>query len=185
FHVTGVQTCGLPIYHFDDLDPVAGLEARVRPCRARHHGVVQRYRDAPRPRIDPLGDQGVERGPLQRHRLAVDDDLLAHAVLLSGMRSAAPAAGTAKRSIVKSRTIWGTRPPSIASLTACAVSGVSRWPLRWCPVARNSPSTAVGPRIGASSRLVGRKPVHSSSIGSSSIAGTTRHAASSRASTPP
>src|SRR5262249_16120849 len=48
-----------------------------------------------------------------------------------------------------------------------------------------SPSIGPAPRIGASSRLPGRWPTHISSIGSSSTAGTTRQAASSKVSMPP
>ena len=55
----------------------------------------------------------------------------------------------------------------------------------WHLADRVASPVAGAPRIGASSRLPGRWPTHISSIGSSSIAGTTRHAASSNDRMPP
>src|SRR5919106_5826715 len=130
----------------DDLDPIARLELGRWPGAPRHHGVVERDRDPARRAVGPLGDQLSQRGLLERHRRAVDDDLLVHAVLRSATRSAP--APPAKRSIVKSRMVSGTPPLRIASLIASAVIGVSRMPLRWWPVATNRPAIGVGPRTG-------------------------------------
>ena len=52
------------------------------------------------------------------------------------------------RSGANGASACGHRPSSIQSHRWCAVAGASRMPFRWCPTARYSPSTAVGPISG-------------------------------------
>src|SRR5260370_26153204 len=105
----------------DDLDLVAGGERKLGPGARRCHDPIHRDGDAAAPfdaaRAQQLGDIG--RG--QRFLAAVDPDACAHA-------SSFP--GPAKRSMANGRIVSSTSPLRMNRLTAAAVTGVSRMPLR-------------------------------------------------------
>src|ERR1700687_1342944 len=66
-------SAALPRAH--DLDAVAGMQRRHRPGRGRHHGAVERHRNAALSGVQRLrGQQGFERGGGKRLVLAVDAD---------------------------------------------------------------------------------------------------------------
>src|SRR5216684_2023316 len=181
----GWSTAGKRPY---DLDIITGLERCRAPLRAAYNGAVQGDGEEFGGGVDTAsGKQLAKRrhcdfflhavDPQPRHRASAE----AIGPVAVVERTCLPL----KRSGVKGSTISGRRPVNTYALTAAAVSGVSKIPLRWCPVATTSPSIPLGPSIGASSREPGRKPTQVSAIGSSSIAGTARQAPSISASKPP
>src|SRR6185312_15305272 len=163
----------------DDLDLVSGREPCAAPLGTADNGAIDGDGEKPRRGVDAaLGEQLRDRRHREFGLLAVDPQRRHCA-------AASICAGGAKRSGLKGRASSESRPVRTNSLITAAVAGVNRIPLRWCPVAMASPSIPLGPSIGASSREPGRKPTQVSAIGNSSIAGTARHAPSSRARSPP
>src|ERR1700685_4471838 len=116
----------LPRAH--DLDAVAGMKRRRRPCRARHDGAVERDRDAALAGIDGLlleqRFKGFWRG--ERFALAVDADFrLRHRAL----PYSAARAGR-KRSRPNGRIAGSTTLSRVSRAMASAVTGASKMPLR-------------------------------------------------------
>src|SRR5579884_4355933 len=163
----------------DDFDIVAGGQARRRPFRPPHHRAVDGDGEEAGGGVDAaVGQQLGDR----RRRAFLGDAVDAqpdHCATAGASRRRVCAA--AKRSGPNGRATSGTRPFKTKSAMTPALTGVSRMPLRWWPVATTRPSMPLGPRIGASSREPGRKPTQVSAIANSSIAGTARHAPSNSA----
>src|SRR5580700_8218399 len=116
----------LPRAH--DLDAVAGIEPRRRPCRARNDGAVERDRDAALPGVDGFfGEQRFERFWLgERFALAVDADFRwRHRAL---PYSAARAGRN--RSRPNGRIAGSTTLSRMSRAMASAVTGANKMPLR-------------------------------------------------------
>src|ERR1700690_436792 len=130
-HSVESLSTSLPRAH--DLDAVAGLERRIAPCRARHDRPIERNGDAALHGVDGFfNKQRVERREGQWLVLAVDAD---HGLsLLRHLPYSAARAGR-NRSKPNGFIAGSTTSSRISRAMASAVTGASRMPLRWWPVA--------------------------------------------------
>src|SRR6185312_6467248 len=76
-----------------------------------------------------------------------------------------------KRPGEKARMSWEGARPWIRSVIICAVMGARRMPLRKWPVAANMCGVLVGPMMGKSSGVPGRKPAQLWMMGAEASAG--------------
>ena len=176
-----------------DLDAVARLQrvSAARPRAARR--AVERDRDPalrrcrpPSPSSNAASVATTSGSSCAVHPNAGRDGSFGHRVLLQLVLLGAPPRDGRNRSMPNGRIAGSTH--AVEHQARDRVGGDRRRAECRCDDGRwrrPGPRAAPGPRIGASSRLPGRCPTHISSIGSSSTAGTARHAASSSVSRPP
>src|ERR1700694_1281763 len=137
-----------------DLDIVAGPERCRAPLHTAYDGAVQRDGEELGGRVDAASCQQLAHRRHGDFFLYPVDPQARHRASAAAIRPVVVVERTClslKRSGVNGSTISGGRPVNTYALTAAAVSGVSKIPLRWCPVATTSPSIPLGPSIGASS----------------------------------
>src|SRR5690348_5941478 len=121
----------------DDLDAVAGLERGIAPGGARHDRAIERNRDAALPGVDGfLIKQLCKRRGGERLGFTVDADVRRDGLLLVHRRFSHSAARAGKKRSRPNGRIAGSITSSrMRRAIASAVTGVSRMPLRWWPVA--------------------------------------------------
>src|SRR5205807_3836252 len=154
------RSCGASLAGPDDLDALALVKLAGRPAAARDDLLIEGDRHPPEV-AHAGGGQDVE----QRRPGAGDLDGGA----VHGQQHA-----RANRSGRKGAMASGTTPSQTTDAMASAVTGVSRMPLRWWPVATTRPAAPHpsdrgpnggsdrGPSRGALSRLPGRRPAEAS-----------------------
>ena len=125
------------------LDARAGRHGAGVPLGARDDLAVDRHGDAARARLDAeLGEQLADGPPVAASSSRP----------LTRSRRAPPRSASAANGA-------GTRSsPASSAASRSPVTGASRIPLRWCPVAQHSPSSAPAPSTGALSGVPGRRP---------------------------
>src|ERR1700722_7867041 len=152
-----------PLHRGQHLDTCPVRDGKVAPAGPRHNLAVDRHRDAARVGLKVEYSQktgnGLLAGIVVRSAVEVDHEEEMGSCLVSS--------------------------PSNERVTSSAVSGASRMPLRWWPVAHVNPSSAPGPITGALSGVPGRYPTPSSSIRSSLIPGTSSCPSRNSSYTPP
>src|SRR6185312_3987123 len=133
------------LHRRQDLDPGAVGERPRAPFGAGHDLAVDRHRDAARLNLQAeLGERGGRGAGLgELAGAAVQDDRHSAAAPARSLRRRAGSHASISAASSSPEALPSSKPAR-----SSAVSGASRIPLRWWPVAHSSPSSAPGPIAG-------------------------------------